>query len=355
MSAKKWIKIWVVTIMIIPLIASINFIIDPYYVFHKEDKFYKGHNNIGFIKVEYLKENKDKYNSYMMGSSRIGTTNPKVIEKYIKDSSFYNFYLAGANLDDIRIHLEYMIREKFNIKNLYLQIGIHNIDNYKFNQFSKSQSHPNIINKQLNSFYLDRLFSLNYKVYITKYKTFLGKWISHHQVNIQNGVFNYINRDRMIKEDHDKYIKKEKSFFIINKREKVYKGRIDVEKNMRIINNICNENNINLIVFITPHSRIMLDNYDIKSYLEFLKTISKFNNFYNFSGYNSVTKNDYNYYEKSHYLSNVGTLIAARIFNDKSIIVPTDFGIYVTKNNIDEHLKNMNEQIIDYDKKRDNK
>ncbi len=351
MNAKQWTKVWTITItIIISIIGGTNYIVDPSNVFHKEDNIYKGHVNMGFVKIEYLKKHKDKYNSYMMGSSRIGTTNPKIIEKYIQGSNFYNFFLAGANLDDIRIHLEYMIQNNYTINNLYLQIGLHNMHDCKFNEFSESQTHPSVVNKSLNSFYLAKLSSLNYKVYIAKYKTFRKKWINYHQVNIRNGAFSYINRDRMIKENHDNYVKNEKSFFIKNKREKIYTERANVERNMRIINKICKENNIKLIVFITPHSRIMFDTYNVESYLEFIKTISKFNSFYNFSGYNSVTTDDYNYYEQSHYLPNVGRLIAARIFKDKSIKVPSDFGIYVTKYNIDEHLINLKEQIINYDK-----
>lgn len=354
MNAKKWIKVWMIIVISIPtIIGSINYTVDPYYVFHKEDTFYRGPSNIGFIKIEYLNENKDKYNSYMIGSSRIGTTDPKDIEKYIPGSKFYNLFLAGANLNDIRIHLEYMIKEKYPINNLYVQIGIHNMSNCKFNELSKSQTHPYVMNTPLIPFYLDRLFSLDYKMYIAKYEDFRGEYIYHHQCNIKNGVFNYINKDRWIKENHDDYVRNEKTFYIKNTRKEVYTERAEVEKNLRIINNICNKNNIKLILFITPHSRIMFDTYDIDSYLEFIKTISKFNTFYNFSGYNSVTTNDYNYYEDSHYLPHVGRLIAARIFKDQTIKVPNDFGVYVTKDNIDEHLKNFKEQIINYDKSKE--
>ena len=62
-----------------------------------------------------------------------------------------------------------------------------------------------------------------------------------------------------------------------------------------------------------------------------------------------ISKNDYNYYEDSHYLAYVGELVAAKIFNDKSVEVPEDFGVLVTKDNIDEHLENLRKQIQAYD------
>ena len=39
----------------------------------------------------------------------------------------------------------------------------------------------------------------------------------------------------------------------------------------------------------------------------------------------------------------------AKIFNDKSVEVPEDFGVLVTKDNIDEHLENLRKQIKEYD------
>ena len=39
----------------------------------------------------------------------------------------------------------------------------------------------------------------------------------------------------------------------------------------------------------------------------------------------------------------------AKIFDDKSVKVPKDFGVLVTKENIDQHLATLKEQIKSYD------
>lgn len=41
--------------------------------------------------------------------------------------------------------------------------------------------------------------------------------------------------------------------------------------------------------------------------------------------------------------------IMAKIFNDKVVDVPKDFGVLVTKENINEHLENLRKQIEEYD------
>ena len=72
-------------------------------------------------------------------------------------------------------------------------------------------------------------------------------------------------------------------------------------------------------------------------------------NYYDFSGYNTVTTNDCNYYETSHYRPLVGNLIAARIFHDSTISVPDDFGKFITKNTIDNHIILLKKQIDEYE------
>lgn len=346
MNGKKWIKVWIsIIILIISIVGITNYIIDPYHIFKKENEYYKAPIQTRFLKVEYLEENKNKYNSYMMSSSRIGTTSPKVIEKYIKNSKFYNFWLGSANLDDIRIHLEYMLKQNYKIENLYLQIGLDNMYNSNYTE----SVHPYVVDNSIILFYLNRLFNIDIASIYKKMIAYSKR--SFYQLNIKTGVLNYINRDRWISEDHINYIKNEPSFHKLLQPEYRFITKNKVRQNLSIINKLCSDNHINLIIFTTPHHKVKMDQFDTESYLDFLKVISEFNNFYNFSGYNTVTTNNYNYYENNHYLPNVANLIAAKIFNDNSISVPNDFGFYVTKKNIDRYLKKHKLEIENYRKR----
>jgi hypothetical protein len=75
---------------------------------------------------------------------------------------------------------------------------------------------------------------------------------------------------------------------------------------------------------------------------------------WDFSGYNTITveevpsAQDVNarmryYYESSHYTPAAGDLVLDRIFNLKMTehVVPSDFGIRLTKQNIEAHLANI--------------
>ena len=120
-------------------------------------------------------------------------------------------------------------------------------------------------------------------------------------------------------------------------------------KTIKEIVKLSSENNIELYVFTTPVNNVKMDSYIIEDYIEFISGISEITNFYNFSGYNSITMNNCNYYEHAHYRPLVARLIAAVIFKEESMLVPTDFGVYVTQDNIDEHLERLRSQMIVYD------
>lgn len=344
MKSTKWIKIFFgLSLIGVLFVGGVNYIVDPSQIFNKQKEYYIGSNNIYYIKLDYLFDNHKKYNSYMIGSSRVGTTNPEVINKYIQDSKFYNMWLSGANISDNLNHLKYLLHIGAKIDNLYLQLDVTNLNNIKSNE----NTHPYVINENNKTYLISRLLNTDIKSIYTRLneKNDLG----FHRVNIQNGVFNYINRDILIKENHLKYVIEEKRFKENINRNLKFITKEDFVTKLKKINKIADENNINLILFVTPHHHKMMDSFEIESYLDFIKTISEQNCFYNFSGYNTVTKNDYNYYEDSHYLEYVGELVAAKIFNDKSVEVPEDFGVLVTKDNIDEHLENLRKQIKEYD------
>ena len=104
---------------------------------------------------------------------------------------------------------------------------------------------------------------------------------------------------------------------------------------------LCKKKDINLILFITPYNKLLMDHFVAEDYIRFLKDLSEIVGFWDFSGYNSVTTDNKNYIDFSHYNLSVSGLIAARIFNDRTMTVPRDFGIWVTKSNIDLHLERV--------------
>ena len=115
---------------------------------------------------------------------------------------------------------------------------------------------------------------------------------------------------------------------------------MDIKK----IVSLCRKESINCVFFINPiHKTVYLDtNFD--DFITFKKGLSKETGYYDFSGINSITKNNYFYYETSHYREMVGEHIMDVIFNN-GIDSPMDFGKYIDHTNIDIHVKWLSKQI----------
>lgn len=95
-----------------------NVVVDPYGVFLKSDIHFPGTANRRHIKINYLLNRKDQYDSFIFGSSRVNCFDP---EKF-RDGNFYNMtYNAGVvneHLEDIN----YLIKKGVKIKKLIIAI-----------------------------------------------------------------------------------------------------------------------------------------------------------------------------------------------------------------------------------------
>jgi len=349
-NSKKWIKISIFTTFLgFSLLMLTNYIVDPFNIFHSKFLKHDFQINERFVKIEYLEKNHDKFNGYMIGSSRIGTTDPKTVEQYIPNSKLYNLTMNSATMYDYLMHIRYMIKKGYPIKTIYLQLDVVNMTYYgdlASNYLSKL--HPYVEDKSLAFFYFDYLsgffpFNIKNKIAQNLNYTFQTTY------NLETGIWENPTKEKEISENCEEYVKNQKSFHTKNRRILKYLTKKEFIPDLKEIVDLCKKHHIKLYIFMMPHNQVLMDSIVLEDYLQYLKDISEITEFYDFSGYNSVTTNNCNYYERSHYRPQVGKLIAARIFNDKKVKVPDDFGKLVNKENIDEYLKKRKEEILKHD------
>ncbi|MGB6020194.1 MAG: hypothetical protein WBF77_11440 [Sulfurimonadaceae bacterium] len=326
-----------------------NFLIDPFNIFHTKLLSEQFQMNERFMKIEFPQENHTKYDAYLFGSSRIGTTAPSVIEKHIPNSHFYNLSVSAANMEDYRSHLKYFIEKGYPINTLYLQIDFvdtlidygHPIDRHL------TKKHPDITGDSLTGYYLSYLtlfapFNLRGKLNRNfddeNPKYLLEKRLYDLE---ETGTWARLNKESALQSDPDTYIKSVKSFQSPepkNSYSKHLRKYPQIIAAFKDINQLCRSNKIELIVFTTPHNRNMMHGVNIVDAMAFVKDLAKIHDIWYFSGYNSITLDDRNYYESSHYRPHIGSLIAQRIFRGKTKDVPEDFGLLLTSDNIDTFI-----------------
>ena len=331
-SGQKWLMVVSFVLMLnMSLLAIINYVVDPFFIFQSKVFEKKIQMNERFVKVDYLQKNHQKYNAYLFGSSRIGVIEPKVFEQYISKSRFYNFTLSSANFYDYLKHLEYFVKENYEIKTLVLQLDVENMNNYgEDSNDYLSLLHPDVVDESLALFYgryLFGFFPLNLR---SKIEINLQKEL-RKPYDLERGSWKLPILEKELIENDQQYVAKVKRFHLHNRRVIQYTKRHQDMKALKNIVGLCEKKGVKLYVFTTPHNKNMMDTFVLKDYKKYLNDIVSLTDFYDFSGYNSVTNNNTNYYETSHYRPHVGKLIARKIFNDKELDVPADFGIYRAK------------------------
>ncbi len=73
---------------------------------------------------------------------------------------------------------------------------------------------------------------------------------------------------------------------------------------------------------------------------DFYTRLAQVTPYWDFS-YSSVSFEPRYFYDETHFRNCVGEMALARIFGDDSLYIPDDFGVYVTSDNVQEHLADM--------------
>lgn len=326
----------------IPFIGLVlsNFFIDPYGIFNKDLWPVVVEPSQYYHKIEKIKENPKKFNSFFVGASTVGFTPPELLESYLPDSRFFSLWFSTVSQPKNLATLKFLIKEGVDVKNIYMQLDTSLLISQKDHGHKDYQRklHYDVSGESKLMYYFEYLTIFPYKLLLYKLKVNLEGKQKGPTYDFDSGVIVEADRERRIKEDHEAYIKSIDEFFI-EKPKRTVKGEA-IEFNLKILQEykkICDDNNINLILLLNPEHRNTIDTTLAKPYTEFIKRLSSVSSFWSFGGYNSITMNNKYYYEPGHHHPRVSRLISARMFNDKSINVPDDFGFYVTKENAEDY------------------
>lgn len=354
MSYRNWTYI-VISFITLPviLLAVLNYVIDPFSIFNSNILSFNYEINERFNKIRHLDKNHSQYDSYIMGSSRSGTTSPSLLEKHIPNSHFYNFTVSGCSQYDNELHLRYFLEKGYTIKNIYLQIDISDMYGFKPPAGNlNARHHPHVTHSSKSIYYLSYLSVLPIKRVIEKIKVnYFGGHKNYLRYDLTHSGRWYVDYlEEQIKADPEKYITDQPSFNQKHKRGSKGTKIIDNLNALKRIKELADKHHINIIAYVAPHNHNMMNTFDQESYLFYLEEISKITNYWDFSGYNSISLNNHNYYEHSHYRDIVAEMIIAKIFNNSSQYVPNDFGYYVTAKNVQLYLHEKKTMLAEHER-----
>ena len=346
MSSKKFLKIVLgFSSLIILFIFVLNFIVDPLWLFNHSNKFNQkqGSYDERQLKSNYLYYNlKDNFDGILLGSSRA---------TYVDQNDFENMKIFNYSVGAIQPYeYKYYIDFAKKIKGKELKYIIIASDFFGTRTIDKkSRIDPNnYISNTVN---------------ISKYKFLLS--IDTFKKSISNIRYSFRDREIYYNRYNVKYHRK----IPVNEMQK--KHILSITANTKHLSNpdykydneyidILKEiknNNLNskFIIYTSAVTSDLLVSIikngkrweDYKRWLhELVQVFAEVNHFMTI---NSITNNLENYYDDNHAYPWVLKLLANKLSNVDNKNIPEDFGVLLTKDNIDEHLENLRKQIEEYD------
>lgn len=361
MSKKEWISIWFYIIMIIPIIGIFNYLVDPYGMnnflkINKLNYYKKGNASFTFRVKTNIVINND-FDTLMLGTSRIGVMDPTVVEKDLRGRAF-NFSVP-ASTTEIQ-HKIFLYTLKYNkIKSL-----VYGIDFMSFNEnrsikkdFKSFDELSDKIDKKKKIYNYDFYFNLDtfYDSLTVLYQNIMEKKVIEISYSSENGMREHNNHIDALRHgtfDLDKKLNKSiKDYFGVKKG--IYKNYKFSKKYLEYFKktiNYCNKNNIEVWVYIPPMQNKHLQELKRQGYFErfeeFKKELVEVTDYIDFTSSNQFTKNKNNYWDTSHLRKEFTAIIMNNVFHNNSLTEMQRIGILVNKDNIESHLKNVRNSLL---------
>ncbi|MCH1625095.1 hypothetical protein [Fredinandcohnia quinoae] len=345
MSNKSWvIKTLLICFLFIAPIYSFNYFIDPLWFGGSSSEF----NDVQLAfnerqqKANHIAFQPFEHDTVLLGSSRSTYINQHDFSGY----DVYNFAVSNMSVQEYKSYVDLAKQERGKDMKAII-IGL------DFFKSSVAQSKDKIT---LYS-YMDTM-----KEPLYRYKKLLSFQVLEYswgnfKASYKDGTLGLRDYDRnnvatVNKMDPD-VAEKQTEGKIAKFKEEFYGDTYIYNENYKdILMEVKQANpNSEFIIYTTPIStelfKALVDSGRFPDYEKWLRdVVDVYGSVYNFMDINTVS-NDLtnNYFDGHHFYPHVGTWIAHRISNVEDDTLPDDFGSYVTKENIDQYLEELKQQV----------
>lgn len=348
MKSTKWIKIFFgLSFFVAILIGGVNYIVDPLWMFDHSNKL--NQKQEGFDERQqrtnymYFKSKGD-FDGILLGSSRATFVN----QNDFVNMNIFNYSSSSMQPFEYKGYIDFA--KKVKGKDLkYIIIGS---DFYGTNI-------PKDIKFENPEFYIGNTLNFAYK------SIFSIDAISKSIKNIRFSLFGssmYYDRENIKYQDKVSEDERNMRHTINIKRHTLELSYPKYQYNdeyINILKTVKNENpNSKFIIYTSAVTSDLLVSIiknakrweDYQRWLyELVEVFGEVNHFMTI---NTITKNIENYPDDDHGYPWVLKLLGNKLSNVENKNIPEDFGVLVTKENINEHLENLRKQIQNYDLKK---
>lgn len=337
-------------------VALFNYYIDPYGIFNDTslDLWYEAgfEPNQHYAKMRRLLNGGHSHDSFLFGHSRVGKIDPDLLPGGNYYNMNYSEGIPGEHLADIKILLEKGIP----VNNVIIAVDS---SSYRF----RPEDHWGQLMRQPyeKDIFKRMFFQVKYLVSPPRLATInniSGRNNTNYFINFNilgNGMQNLERVDEKIERDAENHVKSERfDKANIVPFDKASEQRYidlmdDTIHDIKAIIELSRKHNFNVYFFINPtHYKYYLQDNPYH-FMIFKEKLAQITDYWDFSGLNSVTTNNYYFYETSHYRIMAGDLIACKVSGCNNMEVPDDFGIYVTRGNVGAHIARQRKSLSAYE------
>ncbi len=357
MTYSKWLKIVLFFIVLfLSAVASFNFYFDTYGIRFSLCALNKNNNanyitfattiNQHIFNPEHIFRNPDHFDSFIFGSSFTSVIDPAKINT----GKFYNMSYSGGLPAQHLAVIKAFLQKRIRIKSVII-----GLDELSFRISPKKHEnqllrimHPYITGKTLPGIFYQYYFRMPqlFELANAKDRLLFGQQEDKFRLD-KNGMWLcWLNEEKkIIISGKPLFVNKAFTYNPVNYDKKLAD---EVFAQIEEIIALSKNNNFSLIFFFNPMRSQRYLNC-ASGLIPIKERLASITDFYDFSGFNSVTTNSLNFYEDGHYRYLVGDMIIRRIFGRGSVAnVPEDFGVLVTKKNVDEYIKKQKLELEEH-------
>ena len=334
-------------------VGFLNWLIDPQDIFKTPNYWGVNHEKITKDRNDRLYKAVDvirlQPQIILAGSSRIKQGIDPNAVVLAAENKVYNLGLNGANFYEVRRYIEHAIYNQPELNQIILGLDFFmfnkDLENQAtFKEYRLETSHLTISDAVQNLFSFDTLAN--------SLEIIQASLESPDTATDDYGDDGFMPRvnDNTIWRFHN-------SLRLFYRLHSDYQFSEAYWQDLEYIVELCKQNNIDLKVFISPAHATRWEaiyttgKWDI--FEQWKQKLAATLPVWDFSGYNSITTESIanemnNYVDESHYSPEIGELVLQRIFQQQNESIPSDFGVLLTPENIEQHLQQIKSDRISW-------
>ena len=359
-KTKRWLLLFfALLILLLPCYMAANYMFDPmcYFAVDKGSTWYNSNQYGRAVKSKYSLKHADEIDAVVLGGSKSGALDVYKLSEYT-GLHYYNFYMESGNFSDYLTYAKFLV-ERCGIQEMLFHISSFEVMNYSLD-FREADVWrvPAIVEGSA----LDR--ALETLRFLMTDTTLLFYAIKDHKSNlrradnISDGMKNWGISEEKMNADPEAWVEKEfyKEYPIHLKTlfgDKNWKEHPAYQENLEALKQIralCDEHGVKLTVVIGASSiseRFRYEQDPYYRYYDYLRELVRIaGSVWDFSSFNDINMNPYNFYNFTHYSRAVADLQVDMMYGKQETGQYGGFGILLTEENVDEYLRQRKDDYL---------